>query len=296
MYVDRLLENTYLERTERFLYYYVILRNMVELISKVSKGSKMDQIYIPKIRTNFEVGSCVLIKPLDEIIEQKAKEKPYFYNIDKLEPVKLWVIDRIFDVLDKLIYKYDNIIITGSFLDEGFGFNDIDLIFITSEKIDLSHIESELEKNIGINFHIIVLDNNILIKGLNSDPLYQAMLSKCVTKKRFIYRIRQSINYKLLDLHLLKSKSFDENFDILTGDEKYGLVRNLIAIELFLHKKKVTKELVNKRINQILGKNTDKMIKKNILNKNEFLKKYKLIYNKTFKEIMNGIRHGSRQE
>ena len=267
---------------------------MVELISKVSKGSKMDQIYIPKRRTNFEVGSCVLIKPLDEIIEQKVKEKPYFYNVNKLEPIKLWVIDKTFNILGKLIQKYDNIIITGSFLDEGFSFNDIDLIFITSEKIDLSHIESELEKNIGINFDIIVLNNKTLIKGLNSDPLYQAMLSKCITKKRFIYRIRQSINYKLLDLHLLKSKSLIENFDVLTGDEKYGLVRNLIAIELFIHKKKVTKKLINNRINQIFGEITYKMIKKNMLNKNEFLKKYKLIYNKTFKEIMDGIKHGSK--
>jgi len=269
---------------------------MVELISKISKGSKMDQIYLPKIRTNFAVGSYVLIKPLSEVIEQKAKEKPYFYNISKLEPVKLWVIDRIFDILDKLIHKYDNIIITGSFLDESFNFNDIDLMLITSEKIDLNHIQRELEKNIGINFHIIVLDNNALMKGLNSDPLYQAMLSRCVAKKRFVYRIRQSINYKLLDLHLLKSKSLIENFDVLTGGEKYGLARNLIAIELFIHKKKITKELINKRINQIFGKNTVKMIKKNMLNKNEFLKKYRLIYNKTFKEILNGISYGSKQE
>lgn len=283
-------------RNESFLYYYVILRNMVELISKISKGSKMDQIYIPKRRSNFEVGCYVLIKPLDRIEKQKIKEKPYFYNIHKLEPVKLRIIDKIFDISNKLLKNCNNIIITGSFLDQGFNFNDIDLILVTSEKIELNHIESELKNNTGINFHIIVLSNKVLIKGLNSDPLYQVMLSKCVTKKRFIYRIRQTINYKLLDLHLLKSNQLTDNFDILTGDEKYGLVRNLIAIRLFISGKRVTKDLIKRKINHFFGKNTDKKIKENMLNKKEFLKKFRKIYNKVFKEIMKGIEHGSKSK
>ena len=37
---------------------------MVELIGKVSKGSKMDQIYIPKNREAIPVGSYVVVKPL----------------------------------------------------------------------------------------------------------------------------------------------------------------------------------------------------------------------------------------
>lgn len=256
----------------------------------------MDQIYIPKRRTNFEVGRYVLIKPLDKIMEEEVKEKPYFYNVHKLEPIKLWAVEKIFSSLDKFIQKYDNLIITGSFLDKGFNFNDVDVILITSEKVNKKHIKSQLEENTGIKFHIIVLDNKTLLKGLNTDPLYQTMLTKCVTKKRFIYRMRRKINYKLLDLYLLKSKLLIENFDVLTGDEKYTFVRNLIAINLFIHKKKVDKEFINKEINRIFGKKTVKKIKQNMLKKNEFLKKYKFIYSETFKEIMRGIKHGSEQK
>jgi len=257
----------------------------MEIISRISKGSKMDQIYIPKNRSGFSIGSYVIIKSLEK---KKITEKPYFYNIKYIEPIKLEIINKIINIFDKNCV-YENIIFTGSFLDKGFNFDDIDIILIGEDKLNIKKI---IESKIGIKAHIILLNNKILMKGLETDPIYQMMLSKCIAKKRFIYKVKHKMNYKLLDLHLLKSKTLIENFDILDGNEKYYLTRNLISIFLYLKNKKISKEIVDNEIKKIFNVNI-KEIKQNILG-NKFLKRYKDIYEKTFNEIMKGIKNGAK--
>src|SRR3989344_5285749 len=131
----------------------------MEIISKISKGSKMDQIYIPKNREGLEVGSIVVIKPL---IERKPKIKIYSYNTKSIEPIK-----------------------------------------ITDKKLNASKIKENLERKIQIKIDLLILENKSLQQGINTDPLYNNMLSKCISKNRIIYKKQREINYKLLDLHLL---------------------------------------------------------------------------------------------
>ena len=103
---------------KRFIYNHVILRNM-EIVSRISRGSKMDQIYIPKNRHGFNIGSYVIIKPLEENV---IAEKPYFYNVNHIEPIKLETINEIIKVIDKNC-NYDNVIFTRSFLYNLFHFS-----------------------------------------------------------------------------------------------------------------------------------------------------------------------------
>ena len=71
---------------------------MVILTGKISKGTLMDQIYIPKERPlGFEVGTSVVLKPL---IEEEAEIKPVYYNIKNLESVKVTIIQKIFSELN----------------------------------------------------------------------------------------------------------------------------------------------------------------------------------------------------
>jgi len=249
----------------------------------------MDQIYIPKKRNDFVTGSYVIIKSLET---EKKIEKRYFYNIKFIEPIKLFIINGIMKIIDKTI-KCENIMITGSFLDKGFDFNDIDVIVLSENKLNTRDIKRSIERAIGVKTHILLLDNKTLMRGLSTDPLYRMMLSKYVSKKRFVYRVRHKIDYKILDLHLLKSRLLIDNFDILNGNEKYYLIRNIITIFLYLQDKKINKEKVDKKIEQLFKTNPEK-IKQNLLEKNIFLKKYKKIYNKTFNKIMKGIEYGSK--
>lgn len=263
----------------------------MEMVAKVSKGSKMDQVYIPKHRNGFNIGSYVILKPIET---KNFIEKPYFYNIKYIEPIKLDIINEIMNIIDKIADNYENIIVTGSFLDRGFNFNDVDLIIISGDKLNIKYIKSSVEKRIGIETHIMLLDNRSLTEGLSTDPLYRMMLSRCIAKRRFIYEIKYKIDYKILDLHLLKSKVLIDNFDILDGNEKYYLVRNMIAITLHLRQKKVDKEKVDKEILKVFNLKDIKEIKQNMLEKNIFLKKYKVVYKKTFNKIMESIKHGSK--
>jgi len=255
----------------------------------------MDQIYIPKNRAGFSIGNYVVIKPLESGKPKKPIENLYFYGIKNLEPLKLEIVHEVLRVIDESVSNYENIFITGSFLDEGFHFDDIDIIVLVDDIINQEQARRDIERKTGIKGHILVLSNKEFYKGLETDPLYQMILSRCVAKKRFIYKKKQIIDYKILDLHLLKSKILIDNFDMLSGKEKYDLVRNTIAIYLYLAKKKTTVESVDKEIKKSLGANVQE-IKDNVLDKKAFLMRYKLVYDKSFDKIIKGIEHGSKQK
>jgi len=261
---------------------------MVELISKISKGTRMDQIYIPKERSpGFETGTPVLIRPVLE----KAKINPFYYNVDNIEPIKNIIIEEFLNYFEHL----DNVIITGSFLEKGFEFEDIDVILITNKKFDNKKIERYFKVKFGFNIHIISINFKTLLKGISTDPLFQMLVSKFVSKRRVILKIKNKINYKLLDLHLLKSELLITNFYFLAGREKYKITRNLFAIKFFMDNKKISAETIDNEINNYFGKNTVVNIKENLLGK-DFLNKYKKLYNELFKKILNGIKNGSKQK
>ncbi len=257
----------------------------MELISRVSKGTKMDQIYLPKNRHGLSIGSYVVVKPI-ETPRKVEVTKPYFYNIKNLEPIKTKIAEELFREIDKSIHKYDNLIITGSFLDNGFTFNDIDVLIVSEDKINIAELSSKLEQISGIKTHLILISNKTLLAGLSTDPLYQTMLSKCIAKKRIIYKITPKIDYKLLDFHLFKSKMIIDNFDFLDGNEKYYLTRNMIAILEYVKSNKISRDKIDQEIKNIFNLSDVELIKKNVLDKKEFVKIFKKVYNQTFNLIM----------
>jgi len=265
----------------------------MEIIGKVSKGSKMDQIYIPKNRAGLAIGDYVVVKPLEG---KKPIEKFYFYGIKGVEPIKLGIIKDIMRIIEKNIESYGNLIVTGSFLDEGFHFNDLDLIFVAENEIKTNIVKKEIKEKTGIQAHILTLNNKSLVRGLEVDPLYQMMLSRCIVSNRLVFKAKHRVDYKLLDLHLLKSKTLIDNFDFLSGNEKYDLVRNMLAIWLYMNGKKVNKEIVDREIKKSLGLNDINKLKQNMVDKKIFLKKYKLMYDKVFAKILRGIESGAKQE
>lgn len=253
----------------------------------------MDQIYINKKRIGFNIGEYVVIK----LIEKKPTEKLYSHNLKDLEPIKEEIINKIIKIIDKKI-ENKNIIITGSFLDKGFKFNDIDIIIIKESNVKFSSLKSikdEIDGQTGIKSHIIYLTNEELLAGLSTDPLYKLMLNKCASKKRFIYKMKKKINYKLLDLHLLKSKTLMDSFDILNGDEKYYSLRNMVVIYLFLENKEISRDSIEKEIKVTFSLDVDK-IRQNLINKEDFIKKYKSMYNEVSRKILEGVKNGSKQK
>ncbi|MDO8516671.1 MAG: hypothetical protein Q7S33_00955 [Nanoarchaeota archaeon] len=266
----------------------------MELIAKITKGINVDQIYISKKRAGFPIGEYVKIISISNLQDRELslKEKPFFYGLNKIEPIKIKISEEIFDLIENEI-ETQNVIITGSFLDIGFNFKDLDILIVIPQVKNEEHsqkiIIEKIINNIGIQPHIIFIDNKSLIEGLSTDPLYQSMLSKCVSKKRIIYKIEtKKINYKLLDLQLLKSKIVFDNYDSLTGEEKYYYLQNMMSIYLFLKLGRITKDNVESEIKKNFE--DKKTIKYGCIDKKEFLKKYKKIYNQTFDLIIDKIK------
>ena len=52
----------------------------MELIGRISKGSKMDQIYIPKNRIGFSAGEYVLILPIKGRLEEAGEKDKIIDN------------------------------------------------------------------------------------------------------------------------------------------------------------------------------------------------------------------------
>ena len=115
----------------------------MEISGRVSKGSRMDQIYIPKNRSGLAIGSYVVIKP---VIEPKFGDKPCLYNLQYLEPIKLEIIKRVMGLIDDYV---ENVIITGSFLNKGFNFGDLDVLLITNERVNGLNIENKLYSDLS---------------------------------------------------------------------------------------------------------------------------------------------------
>lgn len=264
----------------------------MQIISKISKGSKMDQIYLPKNRAGFNPGTYVTIRLLASEQEKEIKrtlEKPYFYGLNSIEPIKTEIINKIFEIVESNLDNFENIIITGSFLEKGFGFNDVDILIISNNKINENPIMEKTESKIGIRAHIISLNSRELVEGLATDPIYENMLSKCVAKKRIVFNIKRKINSQILDLHLLKSKSLLDNFDFINGSEKYYLTKNMLAILLFLKGKKINNEAINNSIKSELGVDI-KSIRENLLEKSSFIKKFREVYDKTLKLVFESVK------
>ena len=116
------------------------------------------------------------------------------------------------------------------------------------------------------------------------------MLSKFISKKRVIYNYKNKIMYKILDLHLLKSRVLIDNFSTLNGNEKYYLTRNMISIYLYLNNKKIDKEKADSEIKKTFSLKSINEIKDNLLDEKHFIKQYSLMYNKLFKKILEGIK------
>ncbi|MBU2638312.1 MAG: hypothetical protein KJ955_05035 [Nanoarchaeota archaeon] len=256
-----------------------------EIIARISIGSRMDQVYLPKNRPMaLSIGSYVVVSPA---IQQK-EIKPHYYHTRQIEPIKAQIVQEIFRNIDA-----ENVIIAGSFLEKGFCFEDIDIIVINGKAEGL---EEFIEGNFGLKAHVIRMSQDALRAGLNTDPLFQMALSRFAAKERVIFKIQPEIKHKLLDIHLLKSKTLPEQFEHLEGKDKYKLTRNLFAIKLFLEEKTATKEKVSKAIDAWFGKGTVKMLSANTLSKNPFITKYKKAYRKVFNAIMAGISNNDKQK
>jgi hypothetical protein len=63
-----------------------------------------------------------------------------------------------------------------------------------------------------------------------------------------------------------------------------------------MENKRLSKEDIDRRINNLFGEQMDIKIRENMwINKKHFLKKFSKFYNELFSNIMGGIKHATKQ-
>ena len=252
---------------------------------KVSKGSKFNQIYIPKDMGNrVEVGDLVQVRLLE-----KHKEL-YYKNQKRLPDFKEYLIKKVFSELQKF-NEIKAIFVVGSFLYETI-YNDIDIIIITDEekKVSEKNIENLLIKNFNQKFHVLLFNEEKLKSMIEKDPITRVMLNNYISNKKIDFDYKNKIDKKHIKFLLMMPEDLLE----LKMPSKiiYDNLRRLIAIEEFLRNKDLEREdLLNQIKKKIDIRLLDK-IKNNEEVNNEEMNILKEFIKKKIKNIKKMIKDG----
>lgn len=251
-----------------------------KFIHRISKGSRFNQIYIPKeMEKVFEVGDLVSVELVEKNVQIFCSKNVV------LSKFKEKLAGEIFSFLCNL-KGIERIFLVGSFVTQKVDYRDIDLLIVVKNKEEAieSEIYSKLIDKFDLKFHLILIPEDRLARLAEICPLTRSMLYCHVSNKRFTMpsrRIDKSHIKFLLMMpeDLLKIKVNSRSF--------YDSIRRMITIERFLDNKDIVPEKINKELKQSLGnlyeytKDNDE-IDKNIVSKlREIIrKKLKIIYKK----------------
>lgn len=266
-----------------------LLRIMeISFNKKVSKGSRFNQIYIPKfMEGKIEVGDLVEVKLLKKQIQFNYKNKKV------LSGFKKYLIKRIFSNLQK--FKEITIIfIVGSFLYEDI-YNDIDLIIVSeTEKKNLERdIEELLRKKLNQRFHILVFSEKKLKTLIEKDPLTQAMLNSYVSNKKIDLDYKKTIDKNHINFLLMMPEDLLEI--TLSSRAFYDSLRRLAVIEQFLKDKELDRREILNQIKKCINPELLSKIKNNAeINGNEVETLRRIIIEK-IKGIKKTMKNGQKK-
>ncbi|MEK6824021.1 MAG: nucleotidyltransferase domain-containing protein [Nanoarchaeota archaeon] len=266
----------------------------IQFIHKISKGSKFNQIYIPKeMEADFEVGDSVEVKLL------KKKEKVYYSkNLDELSDFKEKLIKEIFSILNKF-NEIRQIFAVGSFLTQKVDYNDIDLIVVINknknEKLE-ENIYNGLIEKINLKFHIIAIQEDKLNYLEKNCPLTKSMFYYHISNKEFNSSAERNIDKKHIKFLLMMSEDL---LEINAGSKNfYDNIRRLITIERFLKQKDLNPKEINKELELILndfGKNILSLLKNNEQIDEKTLKKLRRIIKEKLSDIKKNLNKNEQE-
>ncbi len=236
----------------------------MEFVHKISKGSRYNQIYVPKEIEGFEAGDTVKVTLL------KKKTKIYTSENFKLGEIKKNIIKKILKLLDK--YK-KQVFIVGSFLFKKADYRDIDVIVIGD--INEEKIYKLLTEKIELKFHVISIKEKSFEKLTKTCPLTRSMLSYFASNKKFNLSKKAEFDKKHLNFLLMLPQ------DLLKINVEsrafYDSLRRLIAVERFLDKKSLDSLKIEKELKKLLGDLFVNVKNNGVISNNDIVRVRKLI-------------------
>mgnify|MGYP001188387154 CR=1 FL=1 len=246
----------------------------------VSKGSRFNQIYVPKNMENLvEVGDKVEVRLI-----KKHANLYYSKGLKGLSEFKENLTKDIFSFLNK-IPGIGSILVVGSFLTEKINYNDIDLILITN-KVNNKFEETAYTKLIekfNLKFHVLAVEEKRFWHLLKICPLTKAMLTNFISNKPIKIPNKTSIDekhikfllmmpYDLLDIKL-SSRTFFDNLRRLITIERFLRNKNLNIVTINEELREIIKDRLYKKIrhNEEIEENSIKFLRKMIKTKLEII-------------------------
>ena len=216
---------------------------LVKFIKNVSKGSRFNQVYIPKGMENLiEVGDEVEVR-----LVKKGVSLYYSKNLKKLSEFKEILIKCIFSFF---IEKFDIVMVfaVGSFLTEKVNYNDIDLVLIIDKKINNFEeiVYNKLIEKFNLKFHLLAIEEKKFLNLLKICPLTMSMFSKFICNKPFGIEKEKLIDKKHIKFLLMMP--YDLLEIRLSSRSFFDCIRRLITIERFLKGKALDTENINSEI------------------------------------------------
>jgi len=248
----------------------------MQFIHKVSKGSRFNQIYIPRgMESIFEAGDLVEVKLI------KKKVELFYSRKIEINEFKNKLIREIISFLSRF-KDIKQIFMVGSFLTKKIDYNDIDLLIISNKDLG-EEIYDKLADKFSLKFHVISIQEAKFKELTETDPLTRSMLYYSVSNIKFhIPKARFDKNH--IDFLLMMPK------DLLkiniNSRAYYDSIRRLTAIERFLDNKEINPKDVDEEIEILIGKSFRKIKENEEINEKDRENLKKIIKNK-IKKIEN---------
>jgi len=243
----------------------------MEFVHKVSKGSRFNQIYVPKdMELLFEVGDLVEVKLL------KKSVNLFLRGNVKLSEFKENLIKEVFSFLGRF-KEIKQVFFFGSFLTKKIEYNDIDLLIIAENKRFDEIVYKEIIDKFNLRFHVISISEDKFLELSEICPLTRSMLSQSVSNKKFKIPEKR-IDKKHIEFLLMMPEDL---IKIKTNSRVfYDSIRRLIVIEIFLEHKEESQEDVEKEMTKSLGRISEKITNNGEVSEKEVEDIRKVIKNK----------------
>lgn len=253
-----------------------------KFIHKISKGSRFNQIYIPKEMNGvFEIGDVVEIKLL-------SKKESFYYskNIKKLSNYKENLVKGIFSSIASFS-DIRQVFIVGSFLTSKIDYNDIDILLISDKNIE-SKVYQSLTEKFNIKFHIIIVPEKRFEYLKYFCPLTKSMLSYFVSNKELTLPSENKLDAKHIKFLLMTPEDL---LKVNIGSRAYyDSIRRLITIEMFLENKPVDIFGINNKLIKIIGESLLSLVKNNETIEKEKIKFLREIIKEKLALIKNKVK------
>jgi len=293
----------------------------------VSKGSRFNQIYVPR-----SMDGIIGIGDLVEVRLLKKHQELFFSNKKiKLSDFKKRLIKDVFLELKR--YKnIKSVFFVGSFLTKIVGYNDVDMVLVTDKKeskgFEMSEIatrnlpasarskraisehaqehasrssaavldkkiKDELANKFNQNFHIILYTGKELRDLLAVCPLTIAMFTDFVTNKKTSFREKTKLDKK----HLLFLLMMPEDLLKIEMPSRvyFENLRRLTTIERFLENKSLDKQSIETDLRIQIKKELYNRLESDEAINDKELKSLREIINNKINKIKRRLEDGKKR-